>query len=225
MARVDPLEQPGIRGFLHQPEGADEGGLVLTHGAGGDCRSPLLVAVADAFCHRGIAVLRCDLPFRQRRAKGPPSPAHAPADREGLRLAVAALRAIVSGPVFLGGQSYGGRQASLLAADLPELAAGLLLFSYPLHPPGKPQRLRSEHFPRLRVPVVFVQGAADPFASIAELEAALALIPAATRLIPIPGAGHDLKRGRFDLDAVAEEFLKHNGPDPSPGGAIRSRLC
>ncbi|MGH7028907.1 MAG: alpha/beta family hydrolase, partial [Stellaceae bacterium] len=108
MAQVTPFEQPGIRGFLHQPERAGGRGLVLTHGAGGNCRAPLLIAAADACCRRGVAVLRCDLPFRQRRPTGPPSPATAAGDREGLRVAVAALRAIVPGPVYLGGQSYGG---------------------------------------------------------------------------------------------------------------------
>ena len=123
-------------------------------------------------------MLRCDLPFRQRRATGPPSPSTAAADREGLRRAVEAMRELVPGQVFLGGQSYGGRQATMLAADEPEVAAALLLFSYPLHPPGKPDRLRTEHFPRLRVPAVFVQGSADPFGSLAELRSAVALIPA-----------------------------------------------
>ena len=157
---VIPFEQPGIRGFLHRPERAGGRGLVLTHGAGGNCRSPLLIAAAEAFCAEGVSVLRCDLPFRQRRATGPPSPSTAAADREGLRRAVEAMRELVPGQIFLGGQSYGGRQATMLAADEPEIAAALLLFSYPLHPPGKPDRLRIEHFPRLRVPAVFVQGTA-----------------------------------------------------------------
>ena len=196
------FDRSGIRGFLHRPKHANDDGLVLTHGAGGNCQAPLLVAAAEAFCEAGLTVLRCDLPFRQRRAKGPPSPASAAADRTGLRQAVAAMRELVSGRVFLGGQSYGGRQASMLAAEEPDLAAGLLLFSYPLHPPGKPERQRIEHFPRLRVPVVFVTGTADSFGTPDELRAAVALIPAPTRLIAIDGAGHDLKRGRFDLAPV-----------------------
>ena len=109
------------------------------------------------------------------------------------------MRGLTPGAVLLGGQSYGGRQATLLAADEPGLVEALVLFSYPLHPPGKPERLRTEHFPRLAVPCVFVHGTSDPFGSLAELEAAIAAIPAATRLIPVQGAGHDLKRGRFDL--------------------------
>jgi uncharacterized protein len=205
------FEQPGIRGFLHRPQGAATRGLVLTHGAGGDCRSPLLITAAAKFSSEGLLVLRCDLPFRQRRATGPPSPAAAGADRDGLRQAVAALRGLVSGEIFLGGLSYGGRQATILAADEPDLAARLLLFSYPLHPPGKPLRLRTEHFPRLRRPTVFVHGTGDPFGSIDELRLAVALIPAASELIPVSGAGHDLKRGHFDFGPVAAALLRPGG--------------
>ncbi len=202
MTDVTAFEQPGIRGFLHRPDNAPGRGLVLTHGAGGNCAMPLLVAAAHAVAEAGFFVLRCDLPFRQRRPKGPPSPSTAAADRAGLELAVEAMRALVPGPIFLGGQSYGGRQATMLAADEPGVAAGLLLFSYPLHPPGKPDRRRTEHFPRLQVPAVFVQGTADPFGTVAEIKSVLSLIPAPTQLIVIDGAGHDLKRGRFDLALV-----------------------
>ncbi len=210
-AGIARFERPGIRGFLHRAQGAAAHGLVLTHGAGGDCRSPVLVAAAAAFSAAGLLVLRCNLPFRQRRATGPPSPATAAADREGLRQAVAAMRGLVSGEVFLGGVSYGGRQATILAADEPE-AVALLLFSYPLHPPGKPERLRTEHFARLRRPAVFVHGSGDPFGSIDELRLALALIPAPTELIPVAGAGHDLKRGRFDLGPVVAALLRLGAP-------------
>jgi len=202
------FEQAGVSGFLHSRSGVGDQGLVLTHGAGGNCRAPLLVAAAEAFSAAGLAVLRCDLPFRQRRPSGPPSPASAAADRAGLREAVAALRGVAPGLIFLGGQSYGGRQATLLAADEPNLFSALLLFSYPLHPPRKPDRLRTEHFPRLHVPTLFVQGTADPFGSIAELHAAIPVIPATTRILPIDGAGHDLRRGRFDLSAVVTALFE-----------------
>ena len=208
MAAFTRFEQAGVSGFLHSPSGIGDQGLVLTHGAGGNCRAPLLVAAAEAFSAAGLAVLRCDLPFRLRRPSGPPSPAGAAADRAGLREAVAALRGVAPGLIFLGGQSYGGRQATLLAADEPDLVTALLLFSYPLHPPGKPDRLRTEHFPRLHVPALFVQGTADPFGAIAELRAATPLIPAPTRILPIDGAGHDLRRGRFDLSAVVTALFE-----------------
>jgi predicted alpha/beta-hydrolase family hydrolase len=120
----------------------------------------------------------------------------------GLKAAVEVMRSLVAGDVFLGGHSYGGRQASVLAADEPELARALLLLSYPLHPPGKPAMLRTAHFSRLRSPALFVHGTADPFATTDELKTAMGLIPAATKLILIDGAGHDLRRGGFDFAPI-----------------------
>lgn len=220
MAGFAAFAADGVRGFLHRPDREAAGGAVLTHGAGGNCTGPLLVAAAEQFSAAGFCALRVDLPFRQRRPSGPPSPSGAAADRAGLKAAVLALREIAPAPVLLGGQSYGGRQATILAANEPGLIDALLLFSYPLHPPGKPERLRTEHFPRLGVPAVFVQGGADPFGGPEELRQALAAIPAPTRLIPLDGAGHDLKRGRFDLQAVVSvcrELLPRRLPSLSSG--------
>ena len=114
-AGIVRFEQPGIRGFLHRPKGAATRGLVLTHGAGGNCRSPLLIAAAARFSEEGLPVLRCDLPFRQRRATGPPSPATAAADRDGLRQAVAAVRGLVPrrGSFSAVSPMAGGRRRSL----------------------------------------------------------------------------------------------------------------
>jgi predicted alpha/beta-hydrolase family hydrolase len=113
------------------------------------------------------------------------------------------------GRAFLGGQSYGGRQASILAASEPSLVDGLLLLSYPLHPPGRPNQLRTEHFPNLRIPMLFVSGTKDAFGSTEELEAAINLIPATTKLVAVPGAGHGLltkaNQGEL-LDAIAGAF-------------------
>jgi len=196
----DPWHQDDVRGFFHHPVGGSAAGaLVLTHGAGANCRAPLLVAVANAFALRGYAVLRSDLPFRQRKASGPPHPAQAATDREGLRSAVQQLRKAVPGPVFLGGHSYGGRQASMLCAQEPELVSGLLLLSYPLHPPDKPLQLRTEHFPQLRTPSLFLHGTKDPFGTQNEMLEATSRIPAPTRLLSLPGAGHDLAKGKFDI--------------------------
>lgn len=193
------FQQGSVRGVLDRPAGAVRDGLVITHGAGGNSRMALLAAVAGAFAAAGVCVLRCDLPFRQKRPHGPPSPSTAAADRAGLKDAVGAMRGIVPGRVFLGGQSYGGRQASMLAAEEPELAAALLLLSYPLHPPGRPEQQRTAHFPALRTPSLIVHGSRDAFASTDELRAAVALIPAPVELIEIPEAGHDLARGAFDV--------------------------
>ncbi len=103
--------------------------------------------------------------------------------------------------MFLGGHSYGGRQASILAASQPELADGLLLLSYPLHPPKRPTELRTSHFPHLRTPALFVHGSRDGFGTIEEITAALKLVTAPTKLLPVIGAGHELmtKRNAKDL--------------------------
>ncbi|HEU5020230.1 MAG TPA: alpha/beta fold hydrolase, partial [Bryobacteraceae bacterium] len=174
---METIVQDGIRGFLHAAEGGPRGGVVLTHGAGANCQTALLVAVSEAFAKEGFTVLRCDLAFRQRRPHGPPSPSTATADRDGLRTAVTFLRARGAGPVVLGGHSYGGRQATMLAAEDPGVVEGLLLLSYPLHPPDKPGQLRTAHFPQLRTPSLFVSGTKDPFGSPVELRAALELVP------------------------------------------------
>jgi predicted alpha/beta-hydrolase family hydrolase len=204
---------PAVRGVLHPASGSD--GLVLTHGAGGNKDAPLLVAVAAAFAARGVTVLRCDLPFRQARPRGAPSPAGATRDRDGLRAALAVLRARLPGRLFLGGHSYGGRMASMLLADEPSLATALLLQSYPLHPPGQPNRLRTEHLPRLHVATLFVHGTKDPFGTPEELEKARTLIPARTRILSVNG-GHDLgwtaRKRDADLPArITDAFLELAG--------------
>ncbi len=197
---LDESSDLRVRGFLHRPVSPNGDALVLTHSAGANCQSPLLVAVAEALAGCGLTVLRCDLPFRQMRPQGPPGAGSAARDREGLRQALAAMRKIVPGRVFLGGHSYGGRQATMLAADDPGVAAALLLLSYPLHPSRRPTQLRTAHFPQLRVPSLFVTGTRDEFASVEEMTSALELIPARTRLLVIEGAGHSLAK---ELAAVA----------------------
>jgi predicted alpha/beta-hydrolase family hydrolase len=212
---TDLSAEPAVRGFLHEPAQASGDALVLTHGAGATCQSKLLIALADAFAGAGYLVMRCDLPFRQSRPHGPPFPAIAARDREGLRRAVETLRARISGRVFLGGHSYGGRQGSMLAAEQPQLVAGLLLLSYPLHPPRKPAELRTGHFPQLNTPSLFVHGGRDPFGSHDEMKAALALVPGRKMLLEIEGAGHELlgKKANADLpvkilQAFQEFFTK-----------------
>jgi len=192
----DSLE-PAVRGFLHSPANPNGDALILTHGAGSNCTAPLLMALSEAFAAHGYVVLRCDLPFRQARRTGPPFPGNAERDRAGLRNAVAVLRKNVAGRIFLGGHSYGGRQATMLCATEPEsikpdLVSGLLLLSYPLHPPRKPEQLRIQHLPHLRTPSLFVHGTRDPFGSIEGIMKALQLIPAKTELMKVEGAGHDL---------------------------------
>jgi hypothetical protein len=204
----DESLEPAVRGFLHPAESTNGDGLVLTHGAGSNCNAPLLIALSETFAEHGYQVLRCDLPFRQKRRTGPPFPGSAERDRAGLRNAVAALRKRIAGRVFLGGHSYGGRQATMLCADQPDLVSGLLLLSYPLHPPRKPQQLRVQHLPNLHTPSLFVYGTRDPFGSIEEITNALALILAKTELMPVAGGGHDLGfKGKTQLRELPEMIL------------------
>jgi predicted alpha/beta-hydrolase family hydrolase len=182
-----------VRGMLHTPEHATGDGLALTHGAGSNANAPLLVSLARAFCDAGLTVLRYDLPFRVARAAGPPFPAGAGRDREGVLRAVEALRRQVKGRVFAGGHSYGGRQTAMIAAEKPGMAEGLLLLSYPLHPPKKPDQPRTGFFAEWRTPALFVHGTRDPFGTVEELRAAMTRIPARVDLLAVEGAGHDLR--------------------------------
>ena len=209
----DANSDPPVRGYLHHPQNANGDALVLSHGAGSNAQSPLLVALANEFASTGLVVLRCDLPYRQTRPYGPPGPGDAARDRKGLKNAVAAMRKIATKRVLLGGHSYGGRQSTMLCAEEPNLVEGLLLLSYPLHPPRKPEQLRTQHLPNLRTPSLFVEGTRDPFGSIEEMDAAVRLIPARTELVKIDGAGHDLgfkgKTGGEELGkVVVEAFLR-----------------
>jgi uncharacterized protein len=201
---IEPFTEEAARGFLHRPAEPSGDAIALTHSAGSNCQAPLLIAVAERFAEAGFTVLRFDLPFRRTRPSGPPRPGDAAIDREGIRSAAAALRRAAGGRVFLGGHSYGGRQASMLAAADSSVAEGLLLLSYPLHPPRRPAELRTSHFPKLATPAVFVHGSRDPFGTLEEMRSALTLIPARTALIEIDGAGHDLKRSE-----AAELAVKH----------------
>jgi predicted alpha/beta-hydrolase family hydrolase len=112
--------------------------------------------------------------------------------------------------IFLGGHSYGGRQSSMLCAEEPALVAGLLLLSYPLHPPRRPEQQRTQHLPDLGTPTLFVHGTRDSFGSIEELQHAMKMIPAKTKLLTIEGAGHDLgfkgkaKEGNLPAAILAE---------------------
>lgn len=205
--RIEQVKHGSVRGFLHLPtEGVpSDTGLVLTHGAGANCDSELLRAVASAFASAGATVLRCDLPFRQNRPSGPPRPGDAETDQSGLRDAAVFLRGTVEGKIYLGGHSYGGRQGSMLLASDPSAADGLLLLSYPLHPPDKPNQLRTAHWPALNRPALFIHGTKDPFGSVEEMRQAMSAIPSQAQLVVVEGAGHDLKRGRFDLTSTVLE--------------------
>ncbi len=193
---LEAFEAAGVRGVLYRPASPNGDAFALTHGAGSNANAPLLVQMATALAQAGSVVLRYDLPFRIARPKGPPFPAMAPQDRAGIVRAVDALRKLTPGRVFAGGHSYGGRQTAMAAAEHgvhAGLAPALLLLSYPLHPPRKPEQMRTGFFSDLRSPALFVHGTADPFATVEELRAAITAIPAHTDLFAVEAAGHDLK--------------------------------
>ena len=207
---VDLKSEPAIHGFLHVPSQPTGNAIVLTHGAGADCQSKLLVEMSDALAASGFTVLRFDLPFRRARPHGPPFPGSAIRDRDGLRHAVAVMRDKTNGRLLMGGHSYGGRQASMLASEEPQLVDGLFLLSYPLHPPRKPNELRTGHFPKLATPTFFVHGSRDPFGTTAEMKSALELIPASHDLFEVHGAGHEIlsKGGPSELPAQIVDCFK-----------------
>lgn len=212
--RIPPptcVDEPGVHGFLHVPADDPVATLAVTHGAGGDCTAKVLTDLAETWSAHGVVVLRFDMAFRQAKPSGPPHPSKAVADRESVRSAVDYLRSRGPAPMLVGGHSYGGRQASMAAAEDPDLAAGLVLLSYPLHPQGKPEKLRTAHLPEITMPVLFVSGTRDPFGTPEELRDAIDLIPAKTVFIDIPGAAHDLSAAKHRtahraLDGAAALF-------------------
>ncbi len=166
------------------------GALLLTPGAGADRNQRTLVAI-----ERAVDPLPCervDFPYRLRGARMPDKPDVAVAHLREQAAGLALRAGVEADRVVLGGRSYGGRMCSMAVAQgLP--AAALVLLSYPLHPPGKPDRLRTEHFPDIRVPVLFVSGRADPFGTPEEFDRELAAIPGPVSTVWLPG-GHDPRR-------------------------------
>lgn len=200
MARL--LDQ--IAGIAHEPDDArhPKGVVVLTHGAGGNRDSPLLQQVCDEWAQRGWLAVRYNLPYRRRRPTGPPS-GSATTDRAGIVEAITVCRGLARGPLIAGGHSYGGRQTSMVVAAGEAPVDVLTLFSYPLHPPGKPERLRTEHLPDIAVPTVFTHGTSDPFGTPDELRTAAALIGGTTAVVEIASARHDLRSKTLNVPALA----------------------
>ena len=216
-----------ISGVAHAPAKTPVGVVVLAHGAGGSRDSPLLIAICEQWADRGWLAIRYNLPYRRRRATGPPS-GSAAADRAGIVEAITLARSIIDATgsgrlVIAGGHSYGGRLTSMAVADGQITADTLTLFSYPLHPPGKPDRLRTEHFGAITVPTVFTHGTADPFGSTAELCAAAGLITAPTEIVEITGARHDLASKTLDVPALAvDAALRRGGRGDGRSGTVET---
>ncbi len=175
-------------------------GVVLTPGAGAGRDHPSLVATEHALVPSGITVERVDFPYRLAGRQAPDRPPVLVAAVTDATTSLAEQLGVPTGRVAIGGRSMGGRMCSMAAAEGLEVAA-LVLISYPLHPPGKPERLRTEHFERISVPCLFVSGTKDSFGTPGELEAATKAIGGPVTHVWLEGGDHGLRRKD---DAVAE---------------------
>ncbi|HWC09827.1 MAG TPA: alpha/beta family hydrolase [Acidimicrobiales bacterium] len=186
--------------------------LLLTPGAGASRDHISLVAVEEALAP--IVVERMDFPYRRAGRKAPDRPpVLVAAVREGAA-ALAERTGLPPERLVLGGRSMGGRMCSMAVAEgLPALA--LVLVSYPLHPPGRPDNLRTEHLPRLDVPCLFVSGTRDAFSTPEELEAATALIPGPVTHVWLEGGDHGLARHHPEVAAVVADWVRGLPPASS----------
>ena len=167
-------------------------GLVLTPGAGADRNHSALVAIEKAVSSDGVRVERVDFPYRAAGRKAPDRPPILVATVVEAANALAAKLKVPLEQIALGGRSLGGRMSSIAVSQgLP--ASALVLVSYPLHPPGKPEQLRVDHFPELKLPCLFVSGTRDAFGSKEELEAATVAIAGPVTHVWIEGGDHGLK--------------------------------
>jgi uncharacterized protein len=179
-------------------------GMLLFPGAGSDRDHPSLVALEDALSP--LPVVRADFPYRREGRKSPDRPPKLMACVRDETAALAQRLGIGAGDIVLGGRSMGGRMCSMVVAEGVE-AAGLVLISYPLHPPGKPENLRVEHFAHLRIPCLFISGTRDPFGAPKELEAHTSRIPGPVTHVWIEGGRHDLKGADDEIVAAVHSWM------------------
>ncbi len=199
-------------------EGSGDTGVLLAHGAGTDQRHPSIVGLRKGLADGGLKVMSFNYPYKERGAKSP--------DRPEKLLACHKAAADVLTPeverLFLAGRSMGGRIGTHLVADgYP--AAGLILYAYPLHPAGKPDKLRIEHFPDIDVPMLFLQGTKDSLSKMELFEAHIAPLPNATVEL-MEGAAHG-PRGKWTVEAMTERYVQSTIDwieSLSSGGTTRS---
>jgi predicted alpha/beta-hydrolase family hydrolase len=179
--------------------------LLLTPGAGADRDQPSLVAIERSLSP--VPVERMDFPYRLAGRKSPDKPAVLlAAVREGAA-ALAKSTGLAPNRLVLGGRSMGGRICSMAVADGLD-ALALVLISYPLHPPGKPETMRTEHLPRLEVPCLFVSGTRDAFGTPAELEAATKTIPGDVTHVWVDGGDHGLRRKDDQVAEIVSDWVR-----------------
>lgn len=190
---VLPLEgapAPSVSAALHEPDAATGPAVLLTPGAGGGYAGGPLRGLAEVLARLGCPVVRANLPHHELGRRAPRAESSVPAYRSLL----AAAQAEVGDrrPWIAGGKSYGGRVASLAAVDGELDVVGLLFLGYPLHPPGKPEQLRVDHWHRVPVPALFLQGSRDTFGSSSELEEHLTKLRRRATLVAVEGGDHSL---------------------------------
>jgi len=180
-------------------------GLVLTPGASAGREQSGLVAIDAAVTGAGVAVERVEFPGHTAGKRRTDPPAVCIETVRAASCALATRLSVSNGRIAVGGRSFGGRMCSLAVAEgLP--AAALVLVSYPLHPPGRPERLRTEHFPALNVPCLFVSGRRDAFALPEELERETAAIPGPVTLVLVDG-DHSLRRSEAEVADVVASWV------------------
>ncbi|HEY5243337.1 MAG TPA: alpha/beta fold hydrolase [Polyangiaceae bacterium] len=180
--------------------------LVLGHGAGAPQTHPWMVAMAEAIAVQGIRVVTFNFLYAEGKRRVPDRP---PVLESTWRAALDAVRArFGASRPFIGGKSMGGRIATLVAAGDGVDVDGIVLLGYPLHPPAKPTQLRTAHLPRVRVPMLFVQGSRDPFGGPDELAPFLEGLPAGTRLFAVDGGDHSLTRPKSSGETLAATMAR-----------------
>lgn len=181
-----------VTAAVQEPPERGAAPVLLTHGAGGDRDDAGLVALASGLGERGHLVVRANLPYREAGRPLPPRAERMVAPFAAIAGSARERFAPAEG-WLLGGRSYGGRVASMAAADgAVPYASGLLFYSYPLHPPGRPELLRVDHWPRIDVPTLFLQGTHDPFCDLELLREHLGTLGAPPTLHVIEGGDHGL---------------------------------
>lgn len=185
--------------------------LVVAHGAGAGMDHPFLAGFCRAMAGHGVATVRFNF-FYASSGRRTPDPE--PGLRAAWMEASEGVRAMADGvPVLAGGKSLGGRIASMCVAD-GMAAAGLVFLGYPLHPPGKPERLRVEHLERITVPMLFLQGTRDPFAQPEQLAKVIMELGERAEYVPVEGGDHSFNvRGvKAEAREVGAGLAEHAGP-------------
>jgi len=184
-------------------------GLLLTPGAGAGRDQPALVAVDEALTGRGLAVERIEFPGRTAGRRRPDPPEVCIDSVRTATLGLAGRLGVPTSAIAVGGRSMGGRMCSMAAAEGLAVAA-LVLISYPLHPARAPERLRTEHFPALHVPCLFVSGRRDALGAPDEIERETAAIPGPVTLVFLDG-DHSLRRRDAEVAELVADWLTGTG--------------